>query len=64
MDNKKLILEDDSGDIIHEKNDNAIVKKKYIGCLKHPGCLWSTPCNCDNCSKYNNFIIKSNEYCR
>lgn len=22
------------------------------GCLKHPGCLWSTPCDCKNCSSF------------
>ena len=22
------------------------------GCLKHPGCLWSTPCDCKNCTSY------------
>jgi hypothetical protein len=23
------------------------------GCLKHPGCMWSTPCDCTNCEKLN-----------
>ena len=31
--------------------------KKMTGCLKHPGCLWSTPCDCANCEKLNSKLV-------
>lgn len=31
---------------------NLIDEGWPIGCLNHPGCLWSTPCDCKNCSNY------------
>lgn len=26
--------------------------EEIIGCLKIKGCMWSTPCNCYNCSTF------------
>lgn len=31
---------------------NLIEQGWSDGCLKHPGCLWSTPCDCKNCANY------------
>lgn len=29
------------------------IKQGWLyGCLKHPGCLWCTPCDCKNCTNF------------
>ena len=33
------------------------VLKTMTGCLKHPGCMWSTPCDCANCEKLNRSLF-------
>ena len=31
---------------------NLLEKGWTGGCLVHPGCLWSTPCDCANCVNF------------
>ena len=38
---------------------------KKWSCENHPGCMWSCPCDCNNCVEYNkvNQITKTNNIC-
>tara|TARA_B110000967_G_C18492654_1_gene367531 strand:- start:90 stop:284 length:195 start_codon:yes stop_codon:yes gene_type:complete len=32
--------------------ENLIQQEWKGGCINHPGCLWSTPCDCKNCTSF------------
>ena len=42
--------------------NNKKQQTKHWSCEKHPGCMWSCPCDCNNCLEYNrvNKISKTN----
>jgi len=56
--------QNDGGEKVMKKNpskihpNNSLTFEKRIqqelkgGCLNHPGCLWSTPCDCKNCTSF------------
>jgi len=52
--NKKVTFSEDTKkyDGKSQKSTGQILKT-MTGCLKHPGCMWSTPCDCANCEKLN-----------
>ena len=56
MDNKQT-------DNRKEKYKKTILSDPNIwNCLRHPGCLISIPCDCENCIRYNNYLtLKINQ---
>ncbi len=50
---KKVTFSEDTKKYDGKKQSMGQVLKTMTGCLKHPGCMWSTPCDCTNCEKLN-----------